>query len=51
MEKALEGFRRVLGDEHPDTLACMSNLAATLRTQGDLVGAKALLSASPGRRR
>jgi tetratricopeptide (TPR) repeat protein len=27
------------GDEHPDTLAVMNNLAETLRAQGDLAGA------------
>ena len=32
----LEVRRRVLGDEHPDTLTAMNNLAETLRAQGDL---------------
>ncbi|MBK7956349.1 MAG: tetratricopeptide repeat protein [Candidatus Accumulibacter sp.] len=31
-----------LGDEHPDTLTSMNNLALTLRSQGDLPGARAL---------
>jgi len=30
------------GDEHPDTLASMGNLAVTLHAQGDLSGARAL---------
>jgi hypothetical protein len=46
-EKALEGRRRVLGEEHPETLNIMSNLTATLNAQGDfatarLLGGKAL---------
>ena len=28
----------MLGDEHPDTLTSMNNLAATLQAQGDLAG-------------
>jgi tetratricopeptide (TPR) repeat protein len=31
---------RILGDEHPGTLASMNNLAETLRAQGDLTGAR-----------
>jgi hypothetical protein len=31
-----------LGDDHPDTLALMSNLAETLRASGDLQGAHEL---------
>jgi tetratricopeptide (TPR) repeat protein len=31
---------RVLGEEHPDALAAMNNLAATLRVQSDLAGAR-----------
>ena len=38
----LEARRRVLGEEHPDTLTSMNNLADTLRAQGDLPGARAL---------
>ncbi|WP_203097920.1 tetratricopeptide repeat protein [Skermanella rosea] len=34
--------RRVLGDEHPDTLTSMSNLALTLGAQGNHGGARAL---------
>jgi len=30
-EQALAGRRRVLGDDHPDTLASMTNLAETRR--------------------
>jgi hypothetical protein len=33
---------RTLGEEHPDTLASMNNLASTLSAQGDLPGARAL---------
>lgn len=32
--------RRILGDEHPDTLTSMNNLAVTLSDQGDLTGAR-----------
>jgi Flp pilus assembly protein TadD len=38
-ERALNVRRRVLGDEHPDTLSTMNNLAATLSAQGDLAAA------------
>jgi hypothetical protein len=41
-EQVLDAYRRVLGDEHPDTLNSMNNLAATLRGQGDLQGARDL---------
>ena len=34
--------RRILGDEHQDTLLAMSNLVEALRAQGDLPGAQAL---------
>ncbi|WP_290649023.1 tetratricopeptide repeat protein [Aquisalimonas sp.] len=37
-----EGYTRLLGEEHPDTLISMGNLAGTLRDQGDLAGARAL---------
>ena len=40
--EALEGFRRVLGDDDPGTLNSMNDLAATLRAQGDLEGARGL---------
>jgi len=39
-ERVLEMTRRILGDEHPDTLASMNNLATTLKAQGDLAGAR-----------
>jgi tetratricopeptide (TPR) repeat protein len=32
--KVLEASRRVLGEEHPDTIRAMANLAATYRDQG-----------------
>ena len=34
--------RRVLGEDHPDTLISASNLAETLRALGDLAGARDL---------
>ena len=30
----LEKMKRLLGDDHPDTLSCMRNLAYTYRNQG-----------------
>ena len=41
-EQVLAVRRRVFGEEHPDTLTSMSNLAGTLRAQGDHAGARAL---------
>jgi tetratricopeptide (TPR) repeat protein len=38
-EQTLAGYRRVLGDDHPDTLLSMSNLATSRRALGDLQGA------------
>jgi hypothetical protein len=38
----LEASRRLLGEEHPDTLTAMANLAATVYAQGDLAGARKL---------
>ncbi len=38
VERALALDRADLGDEHPDTLTSMSNLASTLWNQGELVG-------------
>jgi tetratricopeptide (TPR) repeat protein len=35
-EQAVAGFRRVLGEDHPDTLRAMYRLAGTLRNLGDL---------------
>jgi len=39
-EQALAGRRRVLGEDHPDTLTSMNNLAETRRALGDLDGAR-----------
>jgi tetratricopeptide (TPR) repeat protein len=39
-EKVLEIRRRILGEEHPETLASMYNLANTLSAQRDLNGAR-----------
>ena len=45
-------LRQVLGEEHPDTLTSMNNLAVTLHSQGDLAGARELLGrVLEGRRR
>jgi tetratricopeptide (TPR) repeat protein len=41
-EEALAGLRRALGDDHPDTLHSMHNLALTRRDLGDLQGAREL---------
>ena len=41
-ERVLETMRRVLGDEHPDTLISMNNLANTLSIRGDHSGAQGL---------
>jgi hypothetical protein len=43
LEQALAGCRRVLGDDHPDTLTTMNNLAETRHDLGDLQGARELL--------
>jgi hypothetical protein len=40
--RSVNFYRQVLGEEHPDTLTSMNNLAATLHAQGDLPGARAL---------
>ena len=39
-EQVLAARRRLLGEEHPDTLTARNNLAATLYAQGDLAGAR-----------
>src|SRR5271157_1425849 len=39
-ERELEFCRRVLGPEHPDTLASMHNVAETTRKQGDVAAAR-----------
>jgi tetratricopeptide (TPR) repeat protein len=41
-ERVMAVMTRVLGDEHPDTLASINNLAATLWDQGDHAGARRL---------
>jgi tetratricopeptide (TPR) repeat protein len=38
----LEALHRLLGQEHPDTLRAMNNLAQTLFAQGELAGARDL---------
>ena len=42
-EQVLEAKARLLGKEHPDTLAAMLNLAMTLHAQEDLAGREKLL--------
>ncbi len=42
LREALDGHRRVLGEEHPHTLTSMNNLAATLSALGDASGAREL---------
>jgi Tetratricopeptide repeat len=44
LEQALAARRRVLGDDHPDTLTLMNNLALTRHALGDLEGARDLLA-------
>jgi TIR domain/Tetratricopeptide repeat/NB-ARC domain len=52
LEQALAGCRRVLGDDHPDTLATMNYLAETRHDLGDLDGVRELHEqALAGRRR
>jgi Tetratricopeptide repeat len=41
-ERALAGCRRVLGDDHPNTLTAMSHVAETNREMGDLQLAREL---------
>jgi hypothetical protein len=41
-EQVVAVSRRVLSEEHPNTLTSMNNLADTLGAQGDLAGARAL---------
>jgi hypothetical protein len=41
-EQQRQGQVANLGEEHPDTLTSLNNLAGTLRAQGDLAGARAL---------
>ncbi|MFA7241547.1 MAG: tetratricopeptide repeat protein [Sulfuricellaceae bacterium] len=51
-QHALEIRRRLLGDQHPDTLTAMINLASTIWELGDLAGARVLEEqALAGRRR
>jgi hypothetical protein len=42
LEQSVDLHRIELGAEHPDTLGSMSNLAESLRAQGDLSGARRL---------
>jgi Tetratricopeptide repeat len=41
-EKVLDARARLLGQEHPDTLMEINNLALTLYAQGDLAAARKL---------
>jgi hypothetical protein len=52
LEQALAGCRRALGDDHPNTLTTMNNLAETRHDLGDLDGVRELHEqALAGRRR
>ena len=42
LQRVLTIRRRMLGDDHPDTLVSMDNLAETRRDLGDLHGAREL---------
>ncbi|EWY38668.1 hypothetical protein N825_12715 [Skermanella stibiiresistens SB22] len=42
--RTLNARKTLLGPEHPDTLASMNNLAATLFARGDIEGARALVA-------
>ncbi|MBU4264134.1 MAG: tetratricopeptide repeat protein [Proteobacteria bacterium] len=42
LNKQMEVLIRILGEEHPNTLASMNNLAETLRAMGNLSGAREL---------
>ncbi|UEM24924.1 tetratricopeptide repeat protein (plasmid) [Skermanella mucosa] len=42
--RTFEASKRLLGDEHSDTLGSMNNLAGTLSDLGDLQGARALVA-------
>lgn len=42
LERILGLRRRILGDEHPDTMMSVGDLASTLKAQGDLDGAREL---------
>jgi hypothetical protein len=46
--QVLEARRRVLGEEHPDTLVALGNLATTLWALGDLAGARELQEKAVG---
>jgi len=50
-ESQFEAYRRMLGDEHPDTLRSMHNLAFALVFQGDLPSARRLQEAVLNARR
>src|SRR5574341_1016733 len=41
-QREWDAYRRLLGDEHPDTLTAKGNLASTLRARGDLAHAQEL---------
>lgn len=50
-EHALAGLRRVLGDDHPDTLHSLNDLAAIRRDLGDLEDARELFEQALAARR
>ena len=52
MREALEGYRRVLGDDHPDTLTSINNMGALLNKLGRYDDAAEVLRAGePAARR
>ena len=48
-EQVVEGRRRLLGEQHPDTLKAIGKLAVTRGTQGDLAEARQLQEAGRSR--
>ena len=50
-EKVLESRQRVLGEDHPNTLTSMNNLAWTLYAQGNLSEAREMQKQVLDRRR
>ena len=44
LKEVLEKMRRILGEEHPNTISAMNNLAATLGDHGQLEEAMAMMT-------
>jgi hypothetical protein len=45
LKELLDARRRLLGEEHPDTLHALANLAATLRVRGDFTSTRQAMHA------